>query len=417
MQINRRTQFGLNAAIGLFIVLSIGGIARLVWLQNRADSPAIPPEADRAFLAAQHEGYMAEVALDYPHADQAYHAALNMRPERADIKVNLARVLAAEGKGKEAWRLYSDVVDGTWSKGTRPGSADDALAWFADLSLSYGDPKKAERLAKTIVPPLKNGQALTRARLFAKAHLYGAAAMIPLRITPIAHVRRAIELDPSWITPHLTLSRILQDQHQDKSSDTEYAIAKRLAWNGTAKDMLELARFDANQEHHAEAEANFIEAEHRIAPTDTAAWIAYVSSAREFRQPDRLPAALEKAKRSVRPNDPEGLISLAGVVQKEDALPLAEKALRSVAPEQTELYARIAIFIGQHGDRERATSMLRKAMVRANSADHIWLEKEIARLTMQVETNGSRRITLGAPIVPYQLGVWLNRELAMLEGH
>lgn len=196
MQIDRPTQRGLNAAIGLFVLGLLCGLAILVLNYKRVARPLEPSWADREFRDTLHLGYLAEHSNDYARAEDRYRSALRMKPDRGDVKMSLGRVLAIEGKSKEAWQIYHDVIDRTWVKGFRPGGANDALTWYADLTVTLGNIKKGEQLARSVFPRATPIPSLSDRRLLARAHLYGASAAAELGVTALTHLERAAELDP-----------------------------------------------------------------------------------------------------------------------------------------------------------------------------------------------------------------------------
>ncbi len=417
MQIDRRTQFGLNAAIGLFVTFSLSGLGWLVISQKRAESPSVPSGSDGDFRDLMHRGYLAEQAADDSRAESCYRSAHRMRPERGDVKLILGRLLAHEGRKVEARQLFHEVIDQTWAKGFQPGGANDALSWYADLTMSAGDLAKGEELARSTFIRSKSVAPLTGPRLLAKAHLYGASATAQMRATTLAHLQRAVEIDPAWVLPHLALARFHMDLKQANVADAAYREARRLASLGTGSDWLMLARFDVDRCRNDLAEASLRKAEQLIAPTDTDAWLLLFFSARGLSQTDLASAALKKAARSLPSDDPEALLRLALIAPRDQAVELAGQALRSSKPNQAELNARIASLMGNLGEKKRAIAVLDRTIPLAKATQRPFLVRQRDQLLNPPPVGGAFAGFGGeyrGTSFPDNFGAWLNRELVTL---
>jgi hypothetical protein len=379
MQIDRRAQSRLNAVLGGVVTLVVGVFAWFVFNKSRLDQPYLPPNVGSGLRNAQHAGYFAAQAGNYAEAEKQYRIAVQLGLGRKDLKAALAYVLASQGKLKEAWEIYKELPIDLDRSVDRPQGSLGALAWYADLSVLFGDPAKGEEIARSISHRAES-PLISRNRVLAMAHLAAPASGDTDSGEIEGHIRRTLELQPSWILPHLAMAKLDMDAGREQEGAKELVEAKQLAQPGSCADKFTLARFEASQGMDAVAKKDFAEAERLIQPSDTAAWLEYLSSDRELQKPTHTVAILKKVVQSARGNNLEGQLLLAEYYyyrgQRKLASPLIESLLRATPPQNTSRYGRIANL----APKDRAISLLRQTIPYAKGTDRKRLDKQLSTL-------------------------------------
>jgi len=240
---------------------------------------------------------------------------------------------------------------------------------------------------------------LPHPRALALPQLFGAYAASQLHLSGLGYVSRAAELDPSWSFARLALSKIDLETGLEEEAGEQYAAVRRIAQSGTWEDWRRMGRYD------------------------TDAWLSYYHFDQSRPESRQKTAILQKIDVSVRPDDPESLLSLASFnltyTKNRPSKPLAEAALRLTSPQETNRYTRIALLMNRLGDSDRAVSMLEETLPYAKDTDRPWVEKELKVLRMPKAKfsvggggffNGS-----GGPEAVVSFRDWLYRELARFD--
>jgi tetratricopeptide (TPR) repeat protein len=419
VQIDRRSQARLNAVMGGVLIAALGGLAWFVLSKPKPDRILVPPAIDLQGQDALRKGLQAERDGNYPEAEKRYREALDVKPGRSDLQLDLARSLALQGKQKEAWNLYRGVIQAPWIK-SRQREADDALAWYADLCFKLGHPADGDRLVALIIPRTYRSP-LPHSRALALAHLFGAHAASQLHLSGLGHVSRAAELDPSWSFVGLALCKIDLEAGRKEKAERQYAAIRRTAQSGSWEDWLLLARYDRDYGRAAKSLGDLQEARRRMGRYDTDAWLSYYHFDRTQPGSRQKTALLQKIDVSVRPDNPESLLSLAKFnffyMKNRPSKPLAEAALRLTSPKESNRYTRIALFMNYLGDSDRAIPMLERTLPFAKETDRPWVEKELSVLRMpkaQLYGGGAGGFFkgIGGRETVIAFRDWLYRELA-----